>query len=182
MPDLTGEMKPFDPSKNARRSGMPTWVLALVCVIGVIVLLVLAGVIWFGIALTKSPETFVYSGNQIPSAYVESARDLGLINQNEQVLFFYSDAMFDVENAMYLLTDQHLALHNKDWADPHRAIAFHEITDISASWSTEWLIDSMITVELDDGTFWAFPLSMEHGTDHRFIETLSQSAGVETPP
>ena len=182
MSDMTGGIEPLGSMQSTRQSGIPRWALVLVSVIGAIVLLVLAGVIWLVVALAQSPDTFVYPGNQVPSAYVDSARDLGLINQSEQVLFFYSDAMLNVEKAMYVLTDQHLVLHNKDWADPQRLIAFNEIIDISASWSDEWITDSMITVELNDGSFWSFPLSTENDTDHRFVETLSQSANVETPP
>lgn len=182
MQDYNHGMAPYDQPAPSRTGGIPLWLIVLLSVVGVLVVAVCGGLIWLVASFSASPDTFVYTGNQVPPAFVEAAQDLGIVDPSEQVLFLYSDAMLDVKDAMYILTDQHLVLHNKAWSDPQRVIAFDEVVAVTASWSDDWLLDSMITVELSDGSFWTFPLSMENDTDHRFVEELCQSAGVPTPP
>lgn len=182
MQDPNTGTPPYGQAVVPRSGGFPRWLLIVLSVFGAIAIAACGGVVWLAVAIGTSPDTFVYSGNQIPAAYIDSAQNIGIVDPSEQVLFFYSDAMFDVEQAMYVLTDQHLVLYNKSWSDPKRVIAFNEISAVSASWSSEWITDSMISVELTDGSRWTFPLSMENDTDHRFVETLCQSAGVPTPP
>lgn len=165
-----------------KQGGMPGWVIALLAVGGVMLLGCLGvcgGLMYLG---ASSPDTFVYSSNQVPPQYIDSAKRLGLVDNNESVLYFYSDAMLDVEDAMYILTDQHLVLHNTAWSDTQRIITFNEIASVGASWSSDWLTDSMVAVQLSDGSSWSFPLSMENDTDHRFVEKLCELAGVPTPP
>ena len=174
------DMAPRRP-RQPKKKGMPGWVIALIAV-GAVVVIGCGGC--FGVLVyigASSPDTYVYSGNQVPSSYIDTAQKLGLIDDDENVLFFYSDAVLDVEDAMYILTDKHLVLHNAEWTDPQKVIPFSEIAAVSAEWSDEWIMDSMITVELTDGSTWLFPLSMENDTDHRFVEKLCESAGVPTP-
>ncbi|MEO1236683.1 MAG: hypothetical protein AAFX76_07845, partial [Planctomycetota bacterium] len=95
--------------------------------------------------------------------------------------YFYSDAMLDVADGLYALTDRRLVLYNADWPTPEAVIAFDEIASIDATWSDDWIWDTQVTVVLDDGEVWMFPLSMENDTDHRFIEELAEAAGVEPP-
>ena len=182
MHDYNRGVQPYDQVNAPQSAGLPRWLIVVLSICGVMTIAVCGGVIWLVIAFSDSPDTFIYAGNQVPASFIGSAKDLGFIDPSEQVLFFYSDAIFDVEQAMYILTDQHLVLYNKAWSDPQRIINFNEVVAINASWSSEWLTDSMITAELSDGSFWTFPLSTENDTDHRFVETLSQSAGVPTPP
>jgi hypothetical protein len=179
---MQGEFDTFGQPPTQLRRGIPGWVWVLLGAFGFIALIVIVAVGWFVYAIAKSPDTFVYTGNQTPASYLETAEDMGLLKKDEEVLFFYSDGLLDVEDAMYILTDEHLVLYSEEWVDPKRIIAFDEVVTVTASWSDQWIMDSMITVELDDSTFWTFPLSMENDTDHRFVEKLCESAGVETPP
>ena len=181
MQDYNAGMNPYD-VREPKKKGMPGWAIALIVIGGLLVLScvgICGGLMYLG---ANTPDTFVYESNMVPTEYVDSAKDLGLVNDTEQVLFLYSDAMLNVEDSMYILTDQNLVLRNADWSDPQRVIAFNEITGVSASWSDDWIIDSTVTVQLTDGSSWMFPLSMEGDGDHRFVEKLCELAGVPTPP
>lgn len=170
------------PARSQNRRRMPRWVLGLIITGGLCVFLVLLLVAWLLFQIEQSPDTFVYSGNQIPARFVDTAREQGVVSDNENVLFFYSDAFLDVEKAMYILTDQHLVLCNQEWTAPKKVIAFNEIVDVAATWSSQWIVDSMVSVELNDGSVWTFPLSMENGTDRRFVDKLCELTGLPPLP
>ena len=188
MPDYDARPQdnPFSPAHAAvptrRGRGLPGWALALIIVGGLgvlVIVLLIAGLVWLG---AVGPETRVYPGNQTPERFIESMEDLGLVGPHEKVRYFYSDALIDVEASLYALTDQHLILRNTSWAVSEAVIQFDQIKSIDAVWSDHWLEDSMVTVELTDGEVWQFPLSMENGTDRRFVEDLSKSAKLPSPP
>ena len=171
---------PRHQNESQRRNGWPAWKILLVSSVGVIAILsaiLIGGLVYVG---TVAPETKVYPGNQVPPRFAQTFDELGLLEPGEKIRFFYSDGLLDIKEGSYLLTDRHLILYSESWSDPKVIIDFDQITSVDAAWSDTWIEDSSITVDLKNGDLWMFPLSMENGTDRRFVEALRESADL--PP
>lgn len=122
--------------------------------------------------LARSPETYIYTSKQIPKSYLYEIDSLSLINENEVIKYFYSDAVLDIKEGMYFITDQSLVLYSKDWEEPKVKIAFSDIRDIQIDYSEKLFIDSYVYVQTVSGDDYSFPLSNEMKIDKKFIEYL----------
>lgn len=142
-------------------------------VAGLVFAVAFCGLAYFGV---MSPETYVVAGNRVPSRFVEKLRTLELIDQGESIRYFYSDALFDIEDGVYFVTDKQLVLYSNEWDEPAYKIPFDSIAKVEVRYSDSWLIDSDVTVVTKDGLEIYFPLSSEKGGDKRFIEFLAARA------
>ncbi len=145
-----------------------------------LITLITVGVLFLGgiIALTyigsKTPETFIYKKDEIPAAYRAQMRELNLISENEELLYFYSDGLLDVTDGMYALTDQHLIIYSTQWSEPETIIAFEDISSLGVNYDASFFVDSYVRVETVYGMEVEFPLSSERGRDKEFYELLSK--------
>ena len=121
-----------------------------------------------------SPETFVYTKNDIPKKYVDQMQDLALFENGEQLQYMYSDALFDIKGGIYALTDQHLIIYNDEWNEPKTIIEFKDIIDLYIEYDDSFLLDSYITVETAYGMQVDFPVSSEKGRDRDFFNYLQE--------
>ncbi len=115
------------------------------------------------------------SGSQLPDRYVRQIRDLGLLDDDERVYLFYSDGFFTIDEGMYFVTDSHLTLYCKDWAEPRKRIPYDQIESVTISYSDDWMVDSTVWVNTRAGQGISFPLSMEGGGDRRFIQRIREA-------
>lgn len=122
--------------------------------------------------LIQSPDTFVYTGPQMKKAHVDIVRELGLLNDGEEIQYFYSDGFFDIKKGLYFVTGERLVLYSENWAEPSLAVPFDRIVDAEVVYDESFFIDSMITITLDDGEEWSFPVSSERGRDKDFFEHI----------
>jgi hypothetical protein len=154
---------------------MPWWGWTLIGVGSVFLLSCVGccgGVMWFG---AVTPETFVYAPNEVPAKYLQRARDLGVLGPDEEVIWFYSDALFDVAEGMYFVTDQHVVIYREDVGmQPDLQIPYHEIQQADLHRDTSFVVDSMIELTLDDGSVVAFPVSSEMDRDEKFFDVIDQ--------
>lgn len=142
----------------------------LVLALGVI------GLVFVGLAYvgTAGTETWVVTGRQMRKGHLETIRELGLLEQDEEIQFFYSDALIDIRAGMYFVTDRNLVLYCEEWDDPQLVVPFSEV---SATWleaDDSFFMDSYVGVVLEDDTEWAFPVSSEKGMDQRFYDYLEE--------
>ena len=140
---------------------------------GLLVLVaVVAGVGGLAYLGTVGPDTSVVSGKQVRRAHAETARQLGLLEEGEEIVLFYSDALLDVRDGMYLVTEQNLALYGEDWEETTLVTPLSSIVDLDAEFEDSVWTDSWFTATLADGDMWSFPVSTERGMDHRFHEHI----------
>ncbi len=120
------------------------------------------------------PETYILEEDQVPNKYRKKAVELNLISSDERIHFFYTDALFDIEEGMYFLTEKNLILYTTFWEEPTSIIDLEEITSISPTYDDSFLNDSFIDIETLSGYEFTFPLSSEYGRDKEFVEYIKE--------
>lgn len=143
----------------------------------------------FSVALTGlvvvasfGPDTYIYLGKQLPKRYTQTIHDLGLIEEGEKIKYFYSDALVNIEDGMYFVTDRHLVLYSSEWQEPKTIIDFSEIVKLEAEFDESLLSDSMVYVKTVSGMEVSFPVSSEHNRDKDFVRYLRQKTGQHDAP
>ncbi|MCB1035980.1 MAG: hypothetical protein KDD47_19315 [Acidobacteria bacterium] len=144
--------------------------------------LLVGGLIYVGMV---GPETFVVSGRQLNSRFLGEVHELGVLAEGEEIRYFYSDAVTDIEEGFYLVTDQHLVLYSRQWTEPSIVLPYNEVRSLEAEFNDSFFLDSTLTVGLPDGTTISFPVSSEQGGDRRFYDFIDQrrprEPGEEAP-
>jgi hypothetical protein len=62
--------------------------------------------LWVVYLGTHAPETSVYTGNRVPNEYREIMKEVGALEEGEKILFFYSDALANIRNKFYFVSDK----------------------------------------------------------------------------
>lgn len=123
----------------------------------------------------KGPETFVVSGHAVTKTQMANIKNLGLIDDGETIVYFYSDAMVDIEKGMYMLTDRQLILYTKSWETPMLRIDFQDIASIHLEREESFFIDSFVQLVLTSGEEIVFPLSSEGDGDLKFVDRIKEN-------
>ena len=158
------------PSGSTSRTLM---ILALGCggLVAVISISGLAFLVWFG---STAPDTAIIPGPQVPQRFMDTVRGTGVLDDGETVLYFYSDAVLDITEGFYLLTDRKVVLYSTLWEEPEILIPFDEIVDLDVEYNKSFFEDSMIYLELRDGSSVGVPASSDYDRDELFFETLEE--------
>jgi hypothetical protein len=171
-----GAVPPGAPGQKPKRR-IPWWGWALIILSGLTVLSCggcLALVAYIG---AKGPDTKVYTANEVPAKFVDIARRLGLLDPGEQVKFFYSDALVDIEKGFYFATDKKVVVYIKSAATPATIVPYSKIDSVDLKSSDSWTDDGTITLKLRDSSVVAFPVSSEEGRDKHFADWIEKSMG-----
>lgn len=131
------------------------------------------GLVWLFYLGSVGPEIYVVSGQQITKAQSAIIEELGLLDDSERIRFFYSDALTDIKEGMYLVTDRKLVLYNENWVEPRLVAPFASIKDVQLDRNESFFEDSLLNVMLENGETWTLPLSSERGNDKVFYEYLA---------
>ena len=138
-------------------------------ILGIILLII---IVFIGILVVYSPDTKIVPGVQLKSSYLSVIRDLKLLDHNENIIFFYSDGLFDIKEGFYFFSDKKLVIYNESLEEPTIIISFSEIEDIELDRSESSWDDSQITVYLLDETMVWFPVSKENDGDKKYYDSL----------
>ena len=169
--NLSNPFAHHPPQSAPQRSNALLWILGaggilcFICCGGII-----GGITYIGIA---SPETSAYTGNQVPTRFLNTAREVGALDANENVRYFYSDSLFDIREGFYFVSDKKVVIYIEDGREsPLTAIPFDKIADAQLSRDESFFMDSQITLETKDGEFIAFPVSSEFDRDQAFFDVI----------
>lgn len=144
-------------------------------ILGVVVLLFCA---LFAFA-SFGPDTAVYPGLQIPKRFMTTIRSLNLLEENEQIRYFYSDALFDIKEGLYFVTDRNLVLYAKSWEEPMTIIPLREIKTLHVEYNDSFYEDSVVLITTSSGLDLTFPVSSEKGLDRRFVDAIRERMKIE---
>jgi len=143
--------------------------------IGKIIAALLGAIVLIYIFLAGlGPETYVISGKEIPKKYMQVIRDLGLIEEGENVQLFYSDAFYNIKDGMYFLTEKRLVIYSRDWTTEKVSTLFSEIVEIVPEIGNSSWDDSVIWVSTKNAGELRVPVSNEDGGSERFYEYLKK--------
>lgn len=144
----------------------------------------LVGVAFFGLAILGSlmPETFVYLGHQVPKRYINEIRTLGLLEENEKIKYFYTDALFDIKEGLYFVTDKHLVIYCQEWEEPETIIEYGDIINLDVEYDESFFLDSYVMIETSSGLEVSFPVSSEKGRDKKFVQYIRSKTTVQHGP
>ncbi len=180
MGTQTGTSPAGDPDSVAGRplpaqpKSSGAWIKVLVIAGGLLVVVIVAlfaVLVYIG---SEGPSTSVMPGRQVPKEFVSTIQALGLLESDEQILYFYSDAIVDIQDGLYLLTDRKLVIYDNEWEPPDIRIPFSRIERLDITYDESFWTDSMVLVVLTDGSEVWFPLSSDDGGDKKFFQTLER--------
>lgn len=162
----------YDPDEQPRRPRRNSCLLVGLILGGVVVVGVVALVLGLAYLGSVGPEISVYSGSQVPSRYLETMREVGALEPEEQLLYFYSDGLADIHDGFYFVSDRKVGVYSQDLEEPLFTAAFSEIADAELLRDTSFFTDSQITLTLRDGESIWFPVSSEFDRDVNFHEAI----------
>ncbi len=143
--------------------------IGTIIVIGVIAVIIIGSI---------CPETYIYLGHQVPKKYLSEIRSIDLLESDDKIKYFYTDAMFDIKNGMYFVTDRNLVLFCNDWEEAGIIIFLDKIVRVDVEYDESFFNDSLVYVETTTGFEVCFPLSSDHGRDKDFVKYLKQKSGI----
>jgi hypothetical protein len=118
-------------------------------------------------------EGTIHTRDQIPENYLETIYELGLLDTNEKIEYLYTDALFDLEEGIYFVTNKHLVLFNQEWEPRGYIIPFENIRNVEIDYDYSYINDSSMTVRTLEHVV-SFPLSSNEGKDKLFMKYLSE--------
>ena len=124
------------------------------------------------------PDTSVYPGRQVPKRFVATIRALNLLQEDEQIRYFYSDALLDIRTGFYFVTDKNLVLYSNEWAEPAMIIPLDQIASLDAVYDDSFFEDSSVFVTTVSGMEVSFPVSSEKGLDKKFVGAVQQKLKI----
>ena len=136
--------------------------------IGAVVLIAFTGLLVIG---SRGPDTSIYFGRQIPHRFLKEIRSLELIGAEEEIKYFYSDALTDIKEGMYFVTNKNLVLYSSEWEEPKTILIYSDIFNVEPDYNDSFFEDSMILIDTLDYTI-SLPLSSEYGRDRKFVEFI----------
>jgi len=165
-----------EPGHAPKRKGMPIWGWI---VLGVVVVVILPCFGCFGFLVyvgSVTPEPTVYAGNRIPQRFLDTAADVGALEPGEDVRYFYSDAVLDIRDGFYFVSDRKVVVYIEGTqGNPLTVVEFDQIKEAELDRDESFFMDSMIYIELEDGTPVSFPVSSDQDGDVRFFEEIEDN-------
>jgi hypothetical protein len=178
-PWQTGWQPVPPPPAPPRKKGLPGWAWALIAV-GALFLLSCGGLLAFFVHVgSVGPDTKVYLGNEVPARFADTLRELNLLEPGEQIRYFYSDALKDIRDGCYFVSDRKVAVYKKDAATPATLAKFDQIADVQLAASDSTWSDGSITLTLKDGQTVGFPVSSEQGRDKLFFQAIQEKVKTQ---
>lgn len=141
-------------------------------IIGLTILVLIGSLIVIG---SIGPDTSVYPGQQIPKKFLGTIRSLNLLQEDEKIRYFYSDAFVDIKKGFYFITDQNLVLYSSEWETPEIIISLSTITDVDPLYDESFFEDTTVHISTASGESFSFPVSSEKGLDRKFVEAIKRN-------
>jgi hypothetical protein len=145
---------------------------------GIFIALIIVLILVLGAAIETGyiPEETALPAGKIHPRYIRQLKQIGVINPDEKVLYFYSGSLVSVKNEGNLYTKDRVISYQKynDELEIYSA-PYHEIAAIEFEPSESWIEDSNITVTLIDGSWFEFSISTFSDGDKKFYNKLLET-------
>jgi len=134
---------------------------------------------FFGFLLTSSTN-FIPSPQVVPGARIwehnmDFLRNAGLLEEGEEVLYFYSQGQLSTEEEGNILTDSKVVSYWKDDETSELFVEtarYDEIATVDTEYSYNVTEHTVITVRRNDGSSFILVVSPENNRDVPFVDAL----------
>lgn len=126
---------------------------------------------------TLGPPTSVVTGAAMRASDMQYLVEAGLLEGNEEVLYFYSTGLFSSRGEGAFASNLGVTSY---WTDPiteELMVAFlryGEIVEIETNYSSHALEDTVVRIVGDEDSWFTFFLSSEDGGDRRFMDEVEK--------
>jgi hypothetical protein len=104
---------------------------------------------------------------------LEALRELGILNEGEKIIYFYSPNVLDVsERGSFFSEDRVVAYAYADAEDTLEQATYQEIADVDVTYSEGWLEDTVVVVTREDDTEVLLVVANTDQGDRRFYNRL----------
>lgn len=111
--------------------------------------------------------------SEIPQAYRERLVELGVVEPDERVRYFYSAGFFGIDTEGNVLTDRGVSTYEELDGQLYVARAsYAEIAEIEVTWSTSEMEDTVIDVVTHEGVEFVLIVGPERQRDREFVAML----------
>lgn len=124
----------------------------------------------------EGPATHVYAGSDIPEDFLTTMRNVGALEPGEQIQFMYSDAILDITDGFYFVSDRGVVVYVEAGTPPIIRVPFAEITSVTMNTNEDDWDDGLIMIVTQDGTPVSFPISSELEGDDDFYQAILAGA------
>jgi hypothetical protein len=144
---------------------------------GAVVGLVLLAVVVLAVGFETGylPDDRALARGRIPHRALSVMREHGIIDPQEEVLYYYSDGLFSYLEDGNLFTPERVITYQT--TDDHLSVysaTYPEIESIEFEPSEDWYENSVITVTCTDGDWLILVVSRTNGGDRRFHQQLRE--------
>lgn len=142
------------------------------CLVLLVVLFIALGV---GVEQGFFPDAVAQPKGKIPQRQLDRLVEMGVVDEEETVEFYYSTALFSLEKDGNLFTDRRVISFQKEGENLKVYEAtYAEIAELEFTESESWEDDSLISVTKTDGDWFLLVVSPEEGRDTLFFERLKK--------
>ncbi|MDE1466045.1 DUF4234 domain-containing protein [Spartinivicinus poritis] len=146
--------------------GMPAFLLGL----PIFIFSVLSSINYF-------PSTSIISGNKMWDKDIEFLRKEKLLKNDEEIIYFYSAGLLSIAEDGQFISNCCIVSYSQNTEDSTLSgyYAYYEnIKDISVTWSSSPVDDTVVTIYENDGSEFEAWLSSENKGDKIFVEELKK--------
>ena len=150
---------------------------ALLCALAALVFLLFAA---FGVALELGyfPDTAAVAGEDLPDRVVAMLREEGVLEPEEQVLYYDSGGLLDYMEDGNLCTDRRVISYWTEEGELYvEAAAYADIVDLEVEPAEGWMFDATFRVELANGDEITLFVAGEDDGDAAFEAALRRAWG-----
>jgi hypothetical protein len=172
-----------DPAQRRGRARRP-FLLGMLAGCGISLVLALGAVGAAAVVITvlmgtgHVPDTAAIPGEELPAATSAFLVEQGLVEPDEQVLYFYSGGFLSLREDGNLFTDRRVISYFEHGDADELVVeqaAYPEIADVEVEYGDGFLADSEVTIVRTDGESFLLLVCNEDGHDRRFVERLLET-------
>ena len=145
------------------------------CSLGGLLVMAATSFMVFGLLTVTGhiPDSAAMPGDELHESTLSMLREEGVLGEDEEILYYYSDGVFSFREDGNFFTDRRVVSY---WlADDDivmEDVAYPEIADITAAFDDTLFANSKILVEQVDGDSFYLAVSNESDLDEEFVELL----------
>lgn len=129
-----------------------------------------------GIETGRLPDSAAKPIGKIHPRQLKQLVQMGVIEPDENVLYFYSGAMFSIRGDGNLFTGQRVISYQENEGQLEiNDATYSDIASLDYEPSDSWMDDSTIIVTLDDESWFVLYVSRESNSDKTFFEKLTET-------